>query len=273
MQVSDATTYRPLVGADWPLRDWLHAEPLVRSPKDGSLLALIPEGDFITGGENYRRAKSKACLPAFYMALHPVTNAQYKIFVDATGHRPPRSESGGYRAWRKKKYPQEIADDPVVLVSWEDAQAYCEWAGLRLPTPSEWQKGARGTDGREYPWGDDWESGRRCRHGQSKGNGTTCGVWSYPEGCSPWGLYQMSGNVWEWCGHESNVYVGLLAFSSGGGSWAKDNPRSFRCAFRDIGGPGVRAPTASAAASGSVWPGLLHHESLSLYPFLFRADG
>jgi sulfatase modifying factor 1 len=170
----------------------------ILNEKDGSELVLIPEGEFLAGGEE-GGGTFAVCLPAYYLGRHPVTNGQYRVFVETTKYRPtkslhhfPRSDPG-----------PEKADHPAVYVSWDDAQAYCKWAGLRLPTELEWEKGARGTDGRDYPWGDLWDQDN-CRNGFNRGdrkNGQplTAPVSEYAADASPWGVLHMAGNVTEWC--------------------------------------------------------------------------
>ena len=254
MQDSETAVYEPLVLTDFPVREWFGAEPFIRNPKDGSLLVLIPAGEFIAGGEgeDEGRGKFTVHLPAYYMALHPVTNAQYARFL--TERAPSRSDLREWVLLGRDCFVREAGSryevyggkdgHPVVNVSWHGAQAYCEWAGVRLPTELEWEKGARGVDGREYSWGNDWEDGRRCRCYDNRGEGTTCSVWDYAEGCSPWGLYNMSGNVWDWCAdwYDNEAYDrykrgDLTPPMSGasralrGGSWAA-GPRGCRAANR-----------------------------------------
>lgn len=183
---------------DWrDIHDLRKHAPVVENPKDGTILALIPEGSFLAkseGGEPFR-----AWLPSYYLALHCVTNAQYKRFLDETGYRTPdEADRGSDPIWRGDWYPSVLSDHPVVCVNWEDAHAYSQWAELRLPSELEWEKGARGLDGREYPWQGAWDT-NKCWQPNIPRKETTCGVWSFPSGSSPWGTYQMSGNVMEWC--------------------------------------------------------------------------
>jgi formylglycine-generating enzyme required for sulfatase activity len=158
--------------------------------------------------------RHRVALDSFYIDRYEVTNALFGRFVRATGYRTTAEREGwgwvvkdkdgkwqGVKIdgamWRSPGGPGTSAgsDHPVVQVARDDANAYCKWAGKRLPTEAEWEKAARGTDGRRYPWGDGWEP--------AKANGdmsvrTTRPVGSYPGGVSPYDAHDMAGNVWEW---------------------------------------------------------------------------
>jgi formylglycine-generating enzyme required for sulfatase activity len=172
------------------------AEHLIKHPKTDMLMVLVAAGKFITTTEDGMPFERE--LPTYYVGVHPVTNAQYDRFVAETGHRKPEQADWGSPVWNSRGFPQWAADHPVVCVSWHDATAYCRWAGLRLPTELEWEKAARGLDGRAYPWGNDWDLSR-CRNCSNTHGNTTAGGWHYGQGGSPFGGLQFSGNVSEWC--------------------------------------------------------------------------
>ncbi|NUQ63359.1 MAG: formylglycine-generating enzyme family protein [Pirellulales bacterium] len=157
---------------------------------EGSELVYVPPGEFEMGdGEDADCPKHRVWLDGYYIAIYPVTNAQYGRFVEATGYPGPANPR-----WQESPW----ADHPVTDVSWDDAQAYAEWAGLSLPTEAQWEKAARGPENRKYPWGDAWDP-ERCRHAGNRGTETTCAVHEYPQGASGYGCFHMSGNAGEWC--------------------------------------------------------------------------
>jgi formylglycine-generating enzyme required for sulfatase activity len=162
----------------------------VQRDTDGSELMLVPAGFFQMGQE--RRA---VYLDGFYIDRFAVTNRQYAAFLDVTGHRPSHADFVAH--WRDGRVPAGLEQHPVVHVSWFDARAYAQWAGKSLPTEAQWEKAARGSDGRKYPWGKSTPDDARANFG-SWHRGTVP-VGSCPAGASPYGVEDLAGNVWEWC--------------------------------------------------------------------------
>ncbi len=276
---------------------------------DGSRMVFIPASDFYMGSsktevnsmpEGFRpnlehyadeMPQTEVFVDDFYIVKFEVTNAQYNEFVTQTGYPPPyyNHDLAKPYNWSSGTFPTGTANHPVVLVSWQDAYAYARWAGKRLPTEAEWEKSARGTDGRIYPWGNEWD-GKKCNNAErvagralnsytawrgfaevqrTKLKGVVNGPWnilnftpssepiavyaddsrikhlqpvgSYPNGRSPYGIYDMAGNAMEWCANWYDPKLLTRIKSSGqmvnyqgtyrsvrGGSWMRplDDQRS-----------------------------------------------
>ena len=167
--------------------------------KDRAPMILIPAGNFWMGspdgeGERGEHPRHQVTLDGFYMDKFEVTVARYAEFVRAKKRSQPRF-------WNQVDSSKH-RNLPVVGVDWHDAKAYCEWAGKRLPTEAEWEKAARGTDGRTYPWGNEQPTARLANFGKALTNNfydnRLVPVDSYEAGISPYGLHHMAGNVWEW---------------------------------------------------------------------------
>jgi formylglycine-generating enzyme required for sulfatase activity len=124
------------------------------------------------------------------MGTYPVTNAEYRAYVEATGAPPPT-------CWSEERFANPAA--PVVGVSWDDALGYCSWVGGSLPTEAEWELAARGFEDRTYPWGADEPDDLRAHFAQDWHSSGTSAVGAHPSGVGPFGCHDLAGNVWEWC--------------------------------------------------------------------------
>ncbi len=231
---------KPAINND--TKDWL-----IENPIDGSIFVRVESGKVFLGGKEHHLGNCDPFwieVPEFYLALTPVTNAQYQKYLIATQSDPPVKKDSGKTLWTGTEIPEELLDHPVVNVSWLEAKRYCEWAEARLPTEFEWERAAKGEAQSTFPWGSEWEEDW-VRNDKNRALETTASVWSYPEGCSHWGHYQMIGNVWEWC-EDSFDEAAYRYYSKGkqppldsnplkvtrGGSWFNVSVESFHSGFR-----------------------------------------
>ena len=193
--------------------------------KDGAEMILIPAGSFLMGDDDQSDNKRRTVtLPAYYIYKNLVTVGQYEKFCQARGKAmpsPPDFNAG----WDKK-------DHPMINVDWEAARAYCKWAGGNLPSEAQWEKAARGKDGRKYPWGDNFDREQLwCSISRDGDAGGTASVnRSERLGKSPYGVLDMAGNVWQWCAnwYDDRRTQHVLR----GGSWPYSHSAHFRCAYR-----------------------------------------
>jgi formylglycine-generating enzyme required for sulfatase activity len=165
-------------------------------------MVLVPEGEFLAGA-----AGEPTPCDAFYVDIYPVTNADYKRFIDSSGYRPPKF-------WSQKRLDDPNA--PVVGVSWYDADKYATWAGKVLPTSTQWEKAARGFEGRVFPWGTDLDESF-ANYGHMDGEDMTTPVEQYPENRSVFGACDLVGNVWEWTRDWDTIEIDMKIVR--GGSW------------------------------------------------------
>jgi formylglycine-generating enzyme required for sulfatase activity len=205
-------------------------------------MALVPAGSFTMGdtfgdGDPAEKPTASVALKAFWLDRFEVTFDQFAKFVQAGGYKP----QGNWEQLRSRG-----GNHPVINVTWNDAVAYCRWADKSLPSEAEWEYAARGTEGRKYPWGNQWDP-NRARFRGNKGTATSAPVGSYPNGASPFGIQDLAGNVWEWTASLEKPYPyvatdGREDLRTGGsrvtrgGSWLGDS-EFLRATVRDFSSP------------------------------------
>ncbi len=232
----------------------------------------IPAGEFLMGSDpkidtiafDYEQPQHRVSLPEYWLGLAPVTIAQYAAYISAV-------RGFGPVGWKFNRPPQDKLDHPVVNVNWHDAVAYCAWLSkltgrqVALPTEAEWEKAARGTDGRIYPWGGQKPDEEHCNFEWSVKDTTPVGRYS-PLGDSPYGCVDMAGNVYEWCADwfDVNYYArspvtspagpeGGVHRVARGGSWAIDS-WDVRATCRDGGDPGFYYDNQGSVAAFAQHP-------------------
>lgn len=208
-----------------------HSSPTPMRPAAPEGMVYVPGGEFSMGsanGDTFERPPHRVSVKPFFIDLYEVTCADYARFVEQTGHAPPPG-------WPTGRPPPEMARRPITGISWDDAVAYANWVGRRLPTEDEWEFAARGEDGRLYPWGEEWQAGL-ANAGGAEGGLADVGVF---KGTSPFGAYDMVGNVWEWTTSDLKPYPGgqLPGAPRGGlkvirgGSW-REGPEQATTTYR-----------------------------------------
>jgi formylglycine-generating enzyme required for sulfatase activity len=175
--------------------------------KDGAPMRVVPAGPFPMGvpsgdrdGGRDEYPRHEVFVDTFVIDKFEVTNGLYLEFVKSTGHRVPQNPKNPSRTlWQGNSITESVAERPVINVDWFDADAYCKWADKRLPTEAEWEKAAKGTSDRRFPWGNVEPTAKHLNYNQRWiGEKTLMPVGSYDAGMSPYGVYDMAGNVWEW---------------------------------------------------------------------------
>jgi eukaryotic-like serine/threonine-protein kinase len=165
-------------------------------------MAYVPGNEFTMGsdaGDESERPPHKVTVKPFFIDLYEVTCEEYEKFIRATRRQPPAT-------WDNGHYPSGWERRPVTGINWDDASAYAEWAGKRLPTEQEWEFAARGSDRRLYPWSSEWKKGLANAGPTSLGHVVDVGT--YPAGVSPFGAVDMVGNAWEWTASDFVAYPG-----------------------------------------------------------------
>jgi len=242
VEVAKAPTTAPAPSQPPPPAAGPRPGTIQKRGKDEVEMVLVPPGTFTMGdshgdGDAAERPTGKVTVNGFWIDRFDVTFDLFAKFVQTGNYKPQGT-------W--EQFKNRGGNHPVVGVTWNDALAYCRWADKRLPTEAEWEYAARGTDGRKYPWGDQWDPSRARFRGNRSG-GTSAPVGSYPSGASPFGVMDMAGNVWQWTASLEKPYPyaatdgrediqGSGSRVSRGGSWLGDSD-ILRTSVRDFLSP------------------------------------